>query len=118
MIRWNLRALCAVVVGLSTLAGRAGAQGPTGTYYLTAGDQGTNWMIQGTTATSFAQNQTTNGGEYGIAVTSTVQTMGNGNLWAEGHGLAIHPGRGLHRHELRVSRRRRELLRRHDRRHA
>jgi hypothetical protein len=86
MMRSNLRAACAVVVGLSALAGRAGAQGPTGTYYLTAGDQGTNWIIQGTTATPFADNQPGLGGEYAIAVTSTVQTLGNGNPFDKGLG--------------------------------
>ncbi len=86
MLRSKSRLGFAIVLGLAALAGRAVAQGPIGTYYLTAGDQGTNWIIQGTTATSFAQNQAADRGEYGIAVTSTVQTLGNGNAGEMGLG--------------------------------
>lgn len=69
------------------LAGTALAQGPLGTYYLTAGDQGTNWRISGLTATSSAQANSGNGGEYAIAVTSSfVRTLHNGNDPTQGPG--------------------------------
>src|SRR5450755_1436854 len=58
----------------------AGASaGPVGMYYLTAGDQGTNWVVQGTTVvTSGTQAHTANLGEYAIALTGgTVRTLGN-----------------------------------------
>lgn len=53
--------------------------GPLSPYYVTAGDQGNNWILQGNTATLFTQAQPSNGGEYAIAVTDTVKTLGNGN---------------------------------------
>ena len=56
------------------------AQGPTGIYYLTAGDNGNNWRVQGTNAVSSTQaNSIGNGGEYAIAVSNDIRTLGNGN---------------------------------------
>jgi hypothetical protein len=57
----------------------ARAAGPVSRYYLTAGDQGNNWTIQALAANVFPQAHPENQGEYGIAVTSTVRTLGNGN---------------------------------------
>jgi hypothetical protein len=55
--------------------------GPLTEYYLTAGDQGTNWVVQGITVTaSFPQHHPEDQGEYAIAVTDTVRTLGNGNV--------------------------------------
>jgi hypothetical protein len=59
--------------------------GPLSPYYVTAGDQGHNYILQGNTATLFNQANAANGGEYAIAVTDTVRTLGNGN--AGQHGL-------------------------------
>ncbi|MBX9583940.1 MAG: PEP-CTERM sorting domain-containing protein [Gemmataceae bacterium] len=70
----ELRALAAAAV-----VGGAAQAGPIGPYYVTAGDQGTNWTLQGTSATSFAQAHPGNLGEYGIAVSGDVRTIGNGN---------------------------------------
>ena len=65
---------------LGTLcATSSGWAGPISQWYLTAGDQGTNWTAQGGSATSFAQQHPLDGGEYAIAVTSNVKTLGNGN---------------------------------------
>jgi PEP-CTERM motif len=57
--------------------------GPISTWYLTAGDQGNNWIVQGTTSTSFTQQ----GDEYAIAVGNTVKTLDNGNCGGSGCGL-------------------------------
>lgn len=65
--------------------------GPVSPYYLTAGDQGTNWIVQGTAVVgSFPQHHSEDGGEYAIAVTDTVQTLGTGNV-ALGR-MPPHPG--------------------------
>lgn len=77
MKKYFASALTALALLLSG-AGLALA-GPVSPWYLTAGDQGTNWIIQGASATSYAQNQPGNLGEYAIAVGSTVRTLGNGN---------------------------------------
>src|SRR2546426_7492396 len=66
-------------VACTFLAAASIAQGPISAYYLTAGDQGNNWIAQGTSASSFPQAHPGNLGEYGIAVDSTVRTLGNGN---------------------------------------
>lgn len=64
----------------AVLATTAAAQaGPISAYYLTAGDSGTNWILQGTSAISFPQAHPGNLGEYGIAVSGDVRTIGNGN---------------------------------------
>lgn len=55
---------------------------PISTYYLTAGDNGANIIIQGGVATVYAQQYPGNGGEYAIAVDSTVRTLSNGNSGA------------------------------------
>lgn len=75
-----------VWLGLAWLAAApalAAAQGPAGTYYLTNGDQGLNWRVQGLTAVSSAQANLNGGGggngEYAIAVSSDIRTLGNGN---------------------------------------
>ena len=63
--------------------------GPVGPYYLTAGDQGNNWEVQGTgVVTSGGQAHTANLGEYAIALTGgTVRTLGNGNCGGVNCGL-------------------------------
>jgi hypothetical protein len=68
-------------------AATSGWAGPISSWYLTAGDQGTNWIVQGATATSSAQAHPGNGGEYAIAVTDSVKTLGNGNCGGIGCGL-------------------------------
>ncbi len=67
----------------------AGASaGPVSQYYLTAGDQGTNWVVQGSgVVNTWRQQHPANLGEYAIAVTSTVKTLGNGNCNGTGCGL-------------------------------
>ena len=63
----------AVTAGLA-FAASAIAQGPSGVYYMTAGDQGNIWRAQGNaTLNSWTMNH---GGEYPIAVTSSVRTLG------------------------------------------
>src|SRR4051812_17319231 len=52
------------------------AQGPAGVYYMTAGDQNTMWRAQG--ASTLGSWAMTHPGEYPIAVTSSVRTMGVG----------------------------------------
>jgi hypothetical protein len=55
--------------------------GPVSPYYLTAGDQGTNWIVQGTSVlNSFPQHHPEDTGEYAIAVTDTIRTLGTGNV--------------------------------------
>jgi hypothetical protein len=52
---------------------------PVSRYYLTAGDQGTNWVVQGNSIiNSWPQFHTENQGEYAIAVAGFVRTLGNG----------------------------------------
>jgi hypothetical protein len=66
--------------GLLGLCAAAQAQGPISPYYLTAGDEGMNWVVQGNAVVnSWAQAHPEEGGEYAIAVSSTVRTLGNGN---------------------------------------
>ncbi len=54
-----------------------------GTLVLTAGDQSTNALINGSTVTTFAQAPNVIGGgpgdEYALAVLGTIRTLGNGN---------------------------------------
>src|SRR5512141_1410035 len=76
------------LVLIGTLCGAASVwAGPISSWYLTAGDEGTNWIVQGVTATSFAQAHPDEGGEYAIAVTNSVRTLGNGNCGGAGCGL-------------------------------
>jgi len=76
---------------LITIAGASANPGPISKYYLTAGDQGTNWVVQGTAlVTSYPQHHSEDGGEYAIAVTDTVRTLGTGNV-ALGR-IPPHPG--------------------------
>jgi len=64
---------------LSLLVAGASA-GPVSQYYLTAGDEGTNWVVQGSgVVNTWSQQHPGGGGEYAIAVTGTVKTLGNGN---------------------------------------
>ena len=77
-MKLSLSALAVTGALILTLASSAHAQGPVSKLYVTAGDQATNWILQGTTATSFAQ-QAPGTDEYAIAVNSTVRTLGNGN---------------------------------------
>ena len=63
---------------LSALAALAcGASAQVSTYYLTAGDQGTNWAAQGGPAL-FSFGQSAGGGEYPIAVSGDIRTTGPG----------------------------------------
>ena len=70
--------LLAIGVLLSPMA--ATGQGPTGTWYVTAGDGGKTWMVHGATATPFAQanNPAIMGGEQAIAVAGDIRTLSNG----------------------------------------
>lgn len=79
-----------LAVGVWFLLVGTGEAGPISLLYLTAGDQGTNWMIQGTSATSFDQQHPQDGGEYAIAVSGDVRTLGNGNQGFGGG--SSHPG--------------------------
>lgn len=73
---------------IAALLGASSAwAGPVSNYYLTAGDQGTNWITVQGNDVSFAQQQPTNLGEYAIAVTTTVNTLANGNCGGIGCGL-------------------------------
>jgi hypothetical protein len=60
-------AVLAFAVATSTLAG------PTGQYVLTAGDQQTDWVVQGTGAAATWATTTV---EYPVAVLSTIRTTG------------------------------------------
>jgi hypothetical protein len=83
----SLRTMRLAVLAASLFGAASALAGPTSALYLTAGDEGTNWIIQGTTATSFAQAHTSVGGEYAIAVSGTVRTLGNGNCNGTACGL-------------------------------
>jgi hypothetical protein len=73
------------VFGLSTLSTIFG--GPISTYYLTAGDQGMIWAVQGNSVVnSWTQHFNGNGGEYTIAIPSNIRTLGNGNSGQQGPG--------------------------------
>lgn len=80
--------IAALFVLMATTAAIAGP-GPLDALYLTAGDQSTNLIVQGTSATTFAQagNLNGSGDEYAIAVGSTVRTLSNGN-----QGTGSNPG--------------------------
>jgi hypothetical protein len=55
--------------------------GPVSPYFLTAGDQGTTFIVQGTEIIgSFPQHHPEDQGEYAVAVTDTIRTLGNGNV--------------------------------------
>src|SRR2546430_10837732 len=82
-IRAAIRVLPLVLLFVA-LSGHHAEAGPISTWYLTAGDQGTNWMIQGASASSFPQHHPENQGEYAVAVSGDVRTLGNGNT---GSGL-------------------------------
>ena len=72
-----LHRICICLFALVNSAG-ALAAGPTGKYYLTAGTQHQNWIVQGTATTSFAQ--VSNGGanfESPIAVAGDIRTISN-----------------------------------------
>lgn len=67
----------------------ASAAGPTGTLYLTAGDQGENFQVLGgtTTAIASAQAHPAGSGEYAIAVSGgSIRTAGNGQFGAPAVG--------------------------------
>jgi hypothetical protein len=73
-------AICLAVAPTEAFAG------PVSPLYVTAGDQGNNWILQGNTASLFTQAHSTNGGEYAVAVSGTVKTLGNGNTGEHGLG--------------------------------
>jgi hypothetical protein len=85
MLHYINRSLFALALaGLIAVCPRtaqAGQTGPLDALYLTAGDQSTNIIIQGTSMTTFSQAGLGNGtgDEYAIAVGSTVRTLSNGN---------------------------------------
>ena len=62
-------------IAATTLTSLALSQ--TSTYYLTAGDQSTNWAAQGGSAL-FSWGQSAGGGEYPIAVSGDIRTIGGG----------------------------------------
>jgi hypothetical protein len=74
----------ALVAAASTVSA-----GPVSLYYLTNGDQGRNWRLQGSTAVSSNQANPQELGEYAIAVDGDVRTLGNGNQAPDGPS---HPG--------------------------
>jgi hypothetical protein len=80
-----------ITLAVTLLAGGAASleAGPISVWYLTAGDQGTNWMVQAASANSFAQANPEFGGEYAVAVSGTVRTLGSGN---QGLGGPAHDG--------------------------
>ena len=61
------------VLSIVAVLGGAAQAGPSSVLYLTAGDQGNNWIVQGTSTTVFTQAQP---GEYAIAVSGDVRTTG------------------------------------------
>src|SRR5262245_35014718 len=69
----------ATAVGVLLSSAGATVAGPISTWYLTSGEQDTNWMVQGNSAIPFAQNQPGNQGEFAIAVGNTVRTLHAGN---------------------------------------
>lgn len=76
----SIRRAVIVATGAGLLAGGHAIAGPISAYYLTAGDNGNNFVVQGgAVVLSFPQQHPGNLGEYAIAVTSTVRTLGNGN---------------------------------------
>jgi hypothetical protein len=82
------------ILGLAALAalglaaaGPTHAQGPTSSLYLTDGDHNKNFIIQGNTVTQTSQSGADPiGGEYAIAVSGDVRTLGNGNPGDHGQG--------------------------------
>ena len=83
-----LGALNLALLAGSFFCAASAVAGPVSQYYLTAGDQGRNWVVQGTTVVNnWAQQHPGNLGEYAIAVTGTVKTLGNGNCGGSGCGL-------------------------------
>src|SRR6476646_12028642 len=77
----NFLGLICALASSSAFAGAAVSNpGPVSPYYLTAGDQGLNFVVQGNTITSFPQHHSASGGEYAIAVTDTMRTLGTGNV--------------------------------------
>ena len=80
LIKRSLFWLSVIAACLPPIA--AFATGPTGTYYLTAGEPGgTNWAVQGNAVVnSWPQHHPESGGEYAIAVSSTVRTLGSNQI--------------------------------------
>jgi len=66
--------LFGMLVFMMAVIATAWADGPIGTYYLTAGDQQMNWAVQGS-GVVYSGAQV--GDEYAIAVGNTVRTLGN-----------------------------------------
>jgi hypothetical protein len=69
----SLLAACFTLLFVS--GGQALAAGPISPLYLTAGVQGSNWVIQGSSAIQYLQQHPDNFGEYPIAVGTTVRTL-------------------------------------------
>src|SRR5215207_4584606 len=88
MIRCILHSLLALCLNTAIISCAAIAAGPTSAYYLTAGDQfltpgnpGMNWVVQGSSViNSWVQHHPELDGEYAIAVSNTVRTLGNGTF--------------------------------------
>src|SRR4051794_27882376 len=79
VLRMSRRVLILTLLSVSSTA----SADPISSYYLTAGDQGMNWVVQGASITnSWNQAHPEFGGEYAIAVDSTVRTLGSGNQGA------------------------------------
>jgi hypothetical protein len=73
-------------LGQLLLGGAPAIAGPIGAYFLTAGDNGVNWIVQGATATFYQQNQYINYGESAVAVGDTVRTLHNNVFGTGGFG--------------------------------
>src|SRR5262245_26031650 len=70
-----------------SLSSSAAQAGPISPYYLTAGDQRNNFVVQDhSVINSSPQQYPADGGEYAITVTDTVRTLGNGNPGQRGLG--------------------------------
>lgn len=89
MRSWRL-SIFAASAALSLVSAGEAQAGPLSAYYLTAGDQGQNWVVQGAAVVNnWAQANPQEFGEYAIAVTDAVRTLGNGG---QGFGGSSHPG--------------------------
>jgi len=85
VLRSVVARLCVVAF---MIAWKPALAGPTSAYYLTAGDQfltpgnpGMNWVVQGDSVIdSWVQHHPELDGEYAIAVSGTVRTLGNGTF--------------------------------------
>src|SRR4030095_17043074 len=81
-----VRSSVLAALGQLLLGGGPAIAGPIGAYFLTAGDNGVNWIVQGATATFYQQKQYLNYGESAVAVGDTVRTLHNNVFGTGGFG--------------------------------